>query len=81
MERPDDSSASRSQLEAQLYDLQHSMRNKLGILDGTFELMHPLESASDDQEKEDIARFKRNIESLHELIEEISNVIDMVNRN
>lgn len=41
MERPDDSSASRSQLEAQLYDLQHSMRNKLGILDGTFELMHP----------------------------------------
>ncbi|MCW2414218.1 hypothetical protein [Sphingobium sp. B8D3D] len=75
MEQPKNLDSPTTLSVARVRELQHKMRNKLGVMDGTFELMHPPTANHDPQEAEDIDRFKRASKSLHDLIEELSTAI------
>lgn len=57
---------------ARLIEVQHRIRNKVGIIKGTFELLHPEEEACTQQEIEDIRRIQRALNDLIDILDDLS---------
>lgn len=54
-----------------LYEIQHRIRNKVGIIKSTLELLHPVETAGSEEEIEDIRRIHRALTDLVKIADDI----------
>ena len=66
-----DAATQKNKNSTHLQEVQHQIRNKVGIIGATFELMHPIDKARTAEEAEDIHRIHR---ALSELIKISDNI-------